>query len=205
MKKKKNLIFIAILLVGIRFLIWNFGLFNRYNYLTAKSDISNNNLQIVFIGESMLTSSEVNEVSKKYGFKVINFGCSISQSEQNGIENYNSQIDNYLDELNGIGWESKYKKEIDSLMKLANIPKTSFWIEKNGKGNWYNVDWMHNHKNNATLSIYDKYGDIVTKGHFMIICPSDEIEFMVELESQIDFYDGENIQLKSNCYLMKRK
>ncbi|MEY8867919.1 hypothetical protein AB9K24_00330 [Meridianimaribacter flavus] len=205
MRKKKNLIVIAILLVGIGFLLWNFGFFNRYNYLTAKSDISNNNPQIVFIGESMLTSSDINKVSKKYGFKVVNFGCLISQSEQNGIENYNSQMDNYLDELNGIGWESEYKKEIDSLMKLTNIPKTAFWIEKNGNGNWYNVDWMHNHKNNATLSIYDKYGDIVTKGRFMIICPSDEIEFMDDLESQIDFYDGENIQLKSNCYLMKSK
>ncbi len=204
MRKKKKLIFISILLIGIGFILWNFGFFNHYNYLTAKSDIENNNPQIIFIGELRLTSSDINTVSKKYGFKIVNYGCLISYSEQNGIEIYNSQMDNYLDTLNEIGWKSKYKKEIDSLMKLTNIPKTAFWIEKNENGNWYNIDWMHNHKNNARISIFDKYGNIVTKGHFMIICPSDEIEFMGELETKIDFYDGENIQLKSNCYLMKR-
>lgn len=203
MRNKKNLIFITILLIGIGFLLWYFGFFSGYNYLTAKSDISNNNPQIVFVGESMLTPSDINNVSKKYGFKVVNIGCLISQSEQNGIKIYNSQMENYLDEQNGIGWEFEYKKEIDSLMKLTNIPKTAFWIEKNGKGNWYNVDWIHNHKNNATISIFDKYGNLIVKGHFMILCPSDEIEFMTELELQIDFYDGEDIQLKSNCYLMK--
>lgn len=204
MSKKKNLTLITILLFGIGFLLWIFGFFSRYNYLTAKSDIANNNPQIVFIGESILTSSDINTVSEKYGFKVVNFGCLVNQSEQNGIEIYNSQMNNYLDKLNGIGWESKYKKEIDSLMNLTNIPKTAFWIEKNTSGNWFNVDWMHNHKNNATISIFDNLGSLIIKEDFFIVCPNDEIEFMNNLEMKIDYYDGQNIQLKSNCYLMKR-
>ncbi|WP_335975361.1 hypothetical protein [Gaetbulibacter jejuensis] len=189
--------------IGNVLLLWNFGFFGRYNYLTAKSDIASNNPQIVFIGESMLTSSDINAVSKKYGFKVVNFGCIVNQLEQNGIEIYNSQMDNYLDEKNGIGWKSDYKKEIDSLMKLTNIPKTAFWIEKNESGNWFNIDWMHNHKNNAIISIYNKYGDLIIKSKFMKTCPIDELKFIEDLKTEIDFYDGEKIQLKDNCYLLK--
>ncbi len=196
---------ISVLIIGIGLSLWNFGFFSRYNYLTAKTDIAKNNPQIVYVGESMLTPSDLNNVSKKYGFEIVGFGCILSVVEQNGIEIYNSQMDNYLDKINGIGWKSKYKKEIDSLMKLTNIPKTAFWIEKNGSGFWYNVDFMHSHKNNARISIFDKFGDLVAKGKFILVCPTDEIEFMDDLEKQIDFYDGENIQLKSNCYLLKRK
>lgn len=196
---------ISILIIGIGLSLWNFGFFNRYNYLTAKTDIAKNNPQIVYVGKSMLTSSDLNNVSKKYGFEIVGFGCTLSSVEQNGIEIYNSQMNNYLDKLNGIGWKSEYKKEIDSLMKLTNIPKTAFWIEKNGSGFWYNVDFIHSHKNNARISIFDKFGDLIAKGKFILVCPTDEIEFIDDLEKQIDFYDGENIQLKSNCYLLKRK
>lgn len=202
---RKRIIIIGILLIGTGILLWNFGLLSSYNYLTAKSDIAKKNIQIVYVGEPMLAPSNINAVSEKYGFKVVGFGCTLSKQEQNGIEIYNSQMDNYLDKLNQKGWKSEYKKEIDSLMKLTNIPKTAFWIEKNGSGNWFNVDWMHNHKNYATISIFDNLGNLITKGDFFIVCPSDEIEFMDNLETQIDFYDGQNIQLKSNCYLMKRK
>jgi hypothetical protein len=201
----KKSILISILIIGIGLSLWNFGFFNRYNYLTAKTDIAKNNPQIVYVGKSMLTSSDLNNVSKKYGFEIVGFGCTLSSVEQNGIEIYNSQMNNYLDKLNGIGWKSEYKKEIDSLMKLTNIPKTAFWIEKNGSGFWYNVDFIHSHKNNARISIFDKFGDLIAKGKFILVCPTDEIEFIDDLEKQIDFYDGENIQLKSNCYLLKRK
>lgn len=201
MSKKATII--SILIIGI--LLWNYGFFNKYNYLTAKSDIANKNFQIVYIGESMLTVTHLNKISEKYGFKTVQLSCVISSTEQNGIELYNSQMNNHLNKVNGVGWKNEYKKEIDSLIKLTNIPKTAFWVEKNGKGFWYNVDFLHNHKNNAKISIFDKYGKRIVREHFILICPSDEIEFIDKLETQIDFYDGENIHFKSNCYLMKRR
>ncbi len=204
MRLKKSIL-ISILILAIGFILWNFGFFSRYNYLTAKTDISKNNLQIVFIGESMLTPSSLNEVSEKYGFEIVGFGCTLSKVEENGIEIYNSLMKKYLNEQNATGWKQEFKKEIDSLMKLTNIPKTAFWIEKNGNGFWYNIDFMHNYKNNAKISIFDKYGELISKGKFIIVCPTNEIEFMYNLEEQIDIYDGENIQLKSNCYLLRTK
>ena len=201
----KKIIIIGITILGIIILLWNFGFFGTYNYLTAKSHISNGTPKKVLIGDLIISPVEMNKVSIKYGFRNVGFGCSISPNEENGIDIYNKQIDKYLVQLNGANWKSKYEQGIDSIIKLSNIPKTAFWIENNGNGNWYNIDRMHNHKNNATISIFDSFGNLITKGHFFIVCPSDELEFMDDLETQIDFYDGQNIQLKSNCYVMKRK
>ena len=202
---RKKSIFISLIIVVIGISLWYFGFFSRYNFLTAKTDIAKNNLQIVYVGKPLLKPLDLNNVSKKYGFEIVGFGCTLGVVEQNGIEIYNSQMDNYLGKLNGKGWKTEYIKEIDSLMKLTNIPKTAFWLERKGVGHWYNIDYMHNHKNNARISIFDRFGDLITEGHFFIVCPKDEFEFMDDLEKQIDFYDGENIQLKSNCYLLKRK
>ncbi len=197
----KKPILISIIIIGIGISLWYFGFFSRYNYLTAKRDIAKNNPQIVYVGESMLTPADLNIVSKKYGFEIVGFGCTLNAVEENGIEIYNSQMKKYLDEINKTGWKSEYKKSIDSLMKLTNIPKTAFWIEKNGTGHWYNVDSKK--YNIANIQIFDKYGELIKKGRFRLICPIDEVEYIEDLKSQIEFFDGENIRFKSNCFLMK--
>jgi hypothetical protein len=205
--KRKTIIFsvIALILIGIG--LWNYGFFNRFNYLTAKSDIASNSPHKILVGESMIAPIEMNKISQKYGFTNVGFGCLVSGTELNGIEIYNAEIDKYLNKKNGADWEVKYKKEIDSITelqtKLNRIPKTAFWIEKSGNGNWFNVDWMHNHKNNAIISIYDKSGELIIKGKFMKICPTNELKFIEDLKKEIDFYDGKDIQLKDNCYLLK--
>lgn len=204
---RKRIIIIGILLIAIGLLLWNFGFFSSYNYLTAKADISNGKLQKIAIGEQLLMPKQKDEISQKYGFTNIAFGCVVSQSEINGIDIYNKQMDKHLTELNAENWKDKYRKEIDSLINLkvyGDVPDSAFWIEKNGIGNWYNVDWMHNHKNNAIISIYDKSGKLLVKNKFYKVCAG-EGNLMDDLKKEIDFYDGENIQLKNdNCYLMKR-
>ena len=202
----KKIIFIGILLIGIGILLWNFGFFNSYNYLTAKADIANGKPQKIVVGELLLSPKQMDEISKKYGFTNIGFGCLVSQSEINGINSYNEQTDKYLTKLNGQNWKVKYQKEIDSLTNLkvySDVPESAFWIGKNGNGNWFNVDWIHNLRNNAIISIYDKSGKLIIKNKFMKICPIDELKFIEDLKTEIDFYDGENIQLKDNCYLLK--
>ncbi|MFD2890449.1 hypothetical protein ACFS5J_00260 [Flavobacterium chuncheonense] len=201
----KKTIFISITIFLIIFGSWNFGFFTRFNYLTAKNDIAKNKLQIVFVGESMLSIEDINKVSKKYGFKVINYGCIINRVEQNGIEIYNSKMDDYLGKLNSTNWKKNYEREIDSLMKLTNIPITAFWIENKEIGYWFNVDYMHSHKNKAKISIFNKNGELVTKGEFILVCPKNKIEFIDDLKIQIDHYDGKNIQLYNDCYLLKTK
>lgn len=91
------------------------------------------------------------------------------------------------------------------LKDTERIPKNAFWIEKNKKGNWFHVDWMHNHMNIVIISIYDKSGELLDKSKFLKICPADKLKFIEDLKMEIDFYDGENIQLKDNCYLLKKE
>lgn len=107
-----------------------------------------------------------------------------------------------------VSCQEKQKSQIENpIVELDGndrIPETAFWIEKNKKGNWFNVDWMHNHMNNAIISVFDENGDLIVKAKFIKVCVG-ESKFIKDLTKEIDFYDGENIQLKEdNCYLMKR-
>ena len=118
---RKTIIFSGIILILIGIGLWNFGFFNRFNYLTAKSDIENNTLHKILIGELLISPTEMNKVSQKYGFTNVGFGCMVSGTELNGIEIYNAEIDKHLTKKNGIDWKSKYRKEIDSLTELKQI------------------------------------------------------------------------------------
>jgi hypothetical protein len=115
---RKTIIFSGIILILIGIGLWYYGFFNRFNYLTAKSDISNNSPQKILVGELMISPIEMDKISQKYGFTNIGFGCLVSGTELNGIEIYNAEIDKYLDKKNGINWKSEYLNEIDSLTKL---------------------------------------------------------------------------------------
>ncbi len=92
----------------------------------------------------------------------------------------------------------------ESTQQISKMPKTAFWIAKGGEGNWYSIDRIYNHKNKATISIYDKSKKLLSKNQYFISCPINELKFINDLKKQIVFYDGENITLKDNCYLIKR-
>ncbi|MGB3607171.1 hypothetical protein [Psychroserpens sp.] len=118
---RKTIIFSGIILILVGIGLWNFGFFNRFNYLTAKSDIENNSPHKILVGELMISPIEMDKVSRKYGFKNVGFGCVVSGTELNGIEIYNAEIDKYLTKKNGIDWKDKYQKEIDPLTELKQL------------------------------------------------------------------------------------
>jgi hypothetical protein len=103
------------------FLCRGYGLFSTYNYFTARRDIKNVNIQIIFTGLPMICSrdSEIKAVRVKYGFKVNHIGCVVSTQEMNGIEVYNNVVEQYLAERNGKNWRIAYKTEVDSLYRVA--------------------------------------------------------------------------------------
>ncbi|WP_100616446.1 FEKKY domain-containing protein [Confluentibacter citreus] len=123
---RKTIIFSGIILILIGIGLWNYGFFNRFNYLTAKSDIENNSPRKVLVGELMISPTEMDKISRKYGFTNIGFGCVVSGTELNGIEIHNAEIDKYLTNKNGTEWKADYLKEIDSLSEL----KQRDWKEK---------------------------------------------------------------------------
>lgn len=201
----KYFIALLILSISIGVLHWHYGLFHRYNYFTAKSDIARQHIQIVSIGLPRLNASEFNGVTYKYGFKILNFGCMVSTSEENGIAAYNRQMYRYLDTRHGSEWRVQYQSDIKARIQLNNIPKTAFWVGDHDTGHWFNVDWMHAHRNNAKISIYDKTGLLVTQKYFVLYCTGEDVYFLHDLQSQIEFYDGKDIQLKHHCFLRSKE
>jgi len=117
MKRKKNIIIgISLLLVGILF--WQFGLFNRFNYLTAKIDSWRDSARIVTT-EPPLHPCGVPCIGlkEKYGFHESNVGCILTGPTIRGIEAYNAEIEKYLNKRNGKDWRNKYQTEMDLLIK----------------------------------------------------------------------------------------
>lgn len=114
-----------IFIAGI--ILWQFGFFNRFNYLTAQIDILTDSPRIV-VTEIPLYEPKIDPVSytglnEKYGFHQHYTGCNITHSELIGIDAYNSEIEKYLIKKNGINWKAKYQKEIKTLIKENNSIK----------------------------------------------------------------------------------
>ncbi len=88
------------------------------------------------------------------------------------------------------------------MKRVGGIPEDAFLAGKENKLNWFLINYIHNHKNNAQISIYDyESGELILNKRFLKICPIDELKLIDDLKKEIDFYDGEKIQLKDNCYL----
>lgn len=86
--------------------------------------------------------------------------------------------------------------------RVGGIPKNAFLAGKKDNRNWFLINSIHNHKNNAQISIYDnETGELILNKRFLKICPIDELKFIEDLKKEIDFYDGEKIKLKDNCFL----
>lgn len=114
--KKKIIIGIGILLVGILF--WQFGFFNRFNYLTAKIDIWRESPRIAMVGiPSYPCGVPCIGLKEKYGFHESNVGCIVTAPQLRGIDAYNAEIEKYLNKRNGKDWRKKYEAEMDSLIK----------------------------------------------------------------------------------------
>ncbi|WP_435261832.1 hypothetical protein [Tenacibaculum sp. nBUS_03] len=86
--------------------------------------------------------------------------------------------------------------------RVGKIPLNAFLIGNEKYLNWVLINSIHNHKNNAQISIYDyESGGLIMRKRFLKICPKSELKLIENLKKEIDFYDGEKIQLKDNCYL----
>lgn len=89
----------------------------------------------------------------------------------------------------------------------AGVPEGAFWIPGNNNGNWYKVDYIHDHRNNASIKIFSgRDGTLIVSKHFFLSCRIDSQEWIGNLEEQISSFDGQRIYLKSvdgkePCYL----
>ncbi len=95
------------------------------------------------------------------------------------------------------------KNESIAPNRIDTIPETAFWAGGLDGGNWYNVESIHSHKNNAIISIFNEQnGELIVSKRFFLICPADNLKLIENLSEQINYYDGERIGLLSTeCYL----
>ncbi len=83
-------------------------------------------------------------------------------------------------------------------MKVKGIPENAFWIGGADGGNWYLIDNVHDHRNNAIIKVYnDNDGSLIVSKRFILICPSDNQTLIEELKEEIAGFDGEKILIKS--------
>ncbi len=116
MKRKKKLkIGLGIIIIGV--ILWRFGFFTRFNYLTAKIDIWRDSPRIASYGLPYPCGVPCIGLKEKYGFHESNIGCVVTESQIRGIKSYNTQIEKYLNKRNGNDWREKYQVEMDSLIK----------------------------------------------------------------------------------------
>lgn len=98
-------------------------------------------------------------------------------------------------------------QKVDEPKKLKSIPEKAFWAGGVDGGNWYFVEYIHPHKNSAKISIYnDQNGELIVSKKFILVCKSQSLTFIKNLETQINSFDGNRIYLtaendKQNCYL----
>ncbi len=117
-KKYAYRILLILTVVAISFFLnYQFGLFSRYNPISAQTDIIQGKIQIVVFGEMDLKDPIREQISKFYGFEYVFLGCAVSSSI-NGIEYYNRAMASFISQQHGVNWEQKLEKQVDSLAKM---------------------------------------------------------------------------------------
>ena len=95
----------------------NYDLFNKYSILTAKYQLSNGETiypQCEYSGPDL---QRANEVSKEFGFIVVQVDCELFYSQ--GMENYYALMTNEIEKKNGTDWLSDFSRK---------MKKSSNWI-----------------------------------------------------------------------------
>lgn len=121
-KKIVIVVVILILLIAAISILWQaYDLSSDYNYATAKLDIKNGDVKMIHVGVQKTSSKdkEIEMVAARYGFRNIYIEKFTPKQTEEGIKDYNKLIDAYLSLRNGFDWKEKYKRETDSLYKIA--------------------------------------------------------------------------------------
>jgi hypothetical protein len=114
--KQKISTVVGVLILGL--LVWQFGFFTRFNYLTAKIDRWTDSARIVTVGPSLHPCGvPCIGLKEKYGFYEHYVSCAQTGPSILGIKTYNAVIDDYLAKRNGEDWRDQFQAEMDLLIE----------------------------------------------------------------------------------------
>jgi hypothetical protein len=112
---------IILTILVLAFFHYQYGLFTRYNYITAQWDKRHNEIRLVTYGEELLANKQYKIIAQKMGFRWETIaGCLISSPSINGAEQYNKVMTEYLVQKIGNGWKKRFDKSVDSLFRLQS-------------------------------------------------------------------------------------
>jgi hypothetical protein len=119
--KLKATIIIFVVVVASTFMLLCYGLFTRYNYLTAQWDKEQGNVRLLVYGERRMDDRQQFEVARQMGFQMQTIaGCIIPKSEANGADAYNAVMTTALKKKLGKQWRAKFDTHVDSLFRLQS-------------------------------------------------------------------------------------
>ena len=103
-------------MVGLFILHVNFGIFNRFNIMTAYWDKWQGNERIIIYGEPYETDSLKTALAPKFGFKYERQeDCTVTKAFVNGVTGYNNIMGHEITERLGDNWDSVLNREISKM------------------------------------------------------------------------------------------
>ena len=112
---------VAIAVLVIAFLHLEYGVFTRYNYLTAQWDKVHGEIRLLTYGKELTVANQRAIIAKRMGFDIITIaGCEIGSSLANGADQYNNVMSTTLYEKMGKHWKVTFDKSVDSLFRMQS-------------------------------------------------------------------------------------
>lgn len=113
MKRLNTYGFIVAGLIIVSILYYHFGLFERYNFVTAYWDSLTDTERIVIFGELNQLDVIKSRIAPQHGFQyVVGGGCVVTQPLLNGLKDYNAIMSAKINDKLGRDWEEVLNEEI---------------------------------------------------------------------------------------------
>ena len=95
----------------------NFGLFNRFNFVTGCWDKWTGHERVVVYGEPQKADSLKAVIAPTLGFEYEKLTCIMTHSLVNGVEHYNYVMEEAINERLGEPWQEALNKEVVERMR----------------------------------------------------------------------------------------
>lgn len=120
-RKSFKILIFTVLLAGIfctAAWYW-YGFFTPYNAFTAKKNIAEGKIQILYYGEMDPNQKLVDKVAEQFGFQYKRVDdCTVIEPLINGVKRYNEVVYDHLYKIKGKNWEEEFNARIDSILDL---------------------------------------------------------------------------------------
>lgn len=118
--KLKKYIIALFLLFALLFAGYKYGLFCKYNAITAIADIKAGKINLLIFGMPLQYDFLEYRIAEEFGFQYKRVDdCTVTQLKINGIEAYNKKVKKYLSVKLGEDWETEFDNKTNHLIQIG--------------------------------------------------------------------------------------